>query len=200
VNGYARSKAEAEIRLRDAEVVIARPSVVVGHTTLGVAPSSSLFWYYRALAALGKGPFDLASRRDVVPVDYVAEALELLLDVPRPRHRVYHVSAGASASVPWAVMRARLDPTPTWRTVSAAELAEMGTEIRRLARTDDEAARLARGLLACARFGALAVDYFDNARLLAEGLRAPPPFTDYLEVCRRTTGARTIHEQMIDDA
>ncbi len=50
---YTRTKAEAEATLQamsDLPLVIARPSIVVGHTRLGVGPSASLFWYYRALA------------------------------------------------------------------------------------------------------------------------------------------------------
>jgi hypothetical protein len=50
-----------------ARVAIARPSVIIGHPVLGVGPSSSLFWYYRALAAVAPGPFagwvDVDSRR-----------------------------------------------------------------------------------------------------------------------------------------
>src|SRR5207302_7897026 len=50
---YTRSKSQAEENLSSRNgfpFLIARPSVVVGHSRLGVKPSASMFWYYRALA------------------------------------------------------------------------------------------------------------------------------------------------------
>jgi hypothetical protein len=40
---------------------------------------------------------------------------------------------------------------------------------------------------------------FDNRRLLAEGMTAPPRLTDYLEACVRTGQDMTIAEQMLYD-
>ena len=207
VNDYTRSKASAELALRAMNwgdrLLVARPSIVVGHTALGVVPSTSLFWYYRALATLCRGPHALDARRDVIPVDYVARALAFLLELEQPAHSTYHISAGAEASRPLGEILRGLTVGGAlggWRQVAAAELAEVTPELVALVRTTDEARRLARGLSACARFGELAVQWFDNARLLAEGLGAPPAFTDYLDVCLRTTGSSSIYEQMVDDA
>jgi nucleoside-diphosphate-sugar epimerase len=200
VNEYARTKAEAELRLAalaDLPLVVARPSAVIGHTTLGVRPSSSLFWYYRALATLGAGPFPASARRDVVPVDYVVSALAHLATAPRLAARAYHVSAGDRAVTAKAIVAAF--GARAWRTATPAELAEM-PELSRLTRTGDEARRLGRGIAACARFGALGVDAFDNARLLAEGVPPPPRFTDWLPRCIATSRGATIYEQMVDDA
>ena len=48
---YTRSKAEIERRLPDllggVPLIVARPSVVVGHTALGCTPSPSIFWIFR---------------------------------------------------------------------------------------------------------------------------------------------------------
>jgi nucleoside-diphosphate-sugar epimerase len=178
-------------------LVVARPSAVIGHTSLGVRPSSSLFWYYRALAALGRGPFSRDTQRDIVPVDYVADALAHLALAPRLRDRTYHVSAGHAAVTMDAVLGCF--GAATWRAATPGELGECA-DVRRLTRTDDEARRLARGISACARFGALGIQRFDNTRLLAEGVPAPPRFTDYLPKCIATTGERAIYDQMIDDA
>ena len=76
----------------------------------------------------------------------------------------------------------------------------MGSEIAQLVRTKAEARKLTRGLVACAQFGTLGVDYFDNSRLLSEGFRAPPRFTDYLPVCITTSSDSSIYEQMVDEA
>ena len=202
VNEYTRSKAEAErlvlAAAGDVPVLVARPSVVIGHTTLGVGPSSSLFWYYRALAALGTSPFRPDARRDIVPVDYVADALAFLLRHAAPRFRTYHVSAGARACVKWSDVRRELGAHGDDRTVSPAALGD-AREVRHLVCDDAQARHLARGLVACAELGALGVDYFDNTRLLAEGFCAPPSFLDYLPRCVESSRDKPLYEQMVDD-
>jgi hypothetical protein len=40
---------------------------------------------------------------------------------------------------------------------------------------------------------------FDNARLLAEGMPLPPPFTAYLRSCATLPSDRTVYQQMKDD-
>jgi nucleoside-diphosphate-sugar epimerase len=204
VNEYARSKAEAELRLLamrdDIRLVVARPSVVIGHTTLGIGPSPSLYWYYRALAALGAGPSPLAARRDVVPVDYVADALAFLLSLECPRFTTYHVSAGDAAAVTLEQILACFGAPPAWRTSTPGELAEMGDAIPGLGRTEDQRRKVARGVSACANFGALRVEYFDNQRLRTEGFRGAPRFTEYLPLCIETAGSATIYEQMVDES
>lgn len=210
VNEYTRSKSEAELRLRamgwGQRLIVARPSIVVGHTQLGVRPSSSLFWYYRAVSALRCGPFSLHDRRDVVPVDYVAEALQFLLMLERPQFDTYHLSAGALASDTVAdVLKALSQPsleseTRAWRKLSPVAQAGLGPQLRALVRDASEARKLARGMRACAKLGELGIQFFDNGRLLSEGFRPPPRFLDYAELCLRTSGQATIFDQMIDDA
>ena len=210
VNEYARSKAAAEMLLRsmgfEGRLVIARPSVVIGHTRLGVEPSSSLYWYCRALSELGRGPSELSDRRDIVPVDYVAEALLFLLWIERPRFDTYHVSAGALGSQALGDLvrklsgRAASDVESRWRKIPASAFADLRDEIRVLVRDEEEARKLAVALSACARFGELGVDYFENERLLSEGFRPPPRFVDYLDVCMQSTGDTSLFDQLVDDA
>jgi nucleoside-diphosphate-sugar epimerase len=216
VNEYTRSKAEGERLMAttapDLPFVVARPSVVVGHTRLGCGPSGTLFWYYRALAALGRIPFSADARRDIVPVDYVADALVGLLFRPTLRHRVYHVSAGESGSVAWreiigAFARAGapvaasapvcLEPSQ----VAATQLSALFTDSDC---TADEPRslveeRLRVGLSACAGFGALPAQCFDNRRLLSEGFAPPSRFTEYLERCVFTSRAKSIYRQLRED-
>jgi nucleoside-diphosphate-sugar epimerase len=210
VNDYARSKAAAELLLRSMgfgeRLLIARPSVVIGHTSLGIKPSSSLYWYCRALAALRRGPSELSDRRDIVPVDYVAEALLFLLFLERPSFETYHVSAGARGSQTLGEVVRKLngaaaqDDDSSWRKIPASAFADLGEEIRRLVRDDNEARKLAVALSACAKFGELGIDYFDNERLLSEGFRHPPRFVDYLDVCMQSTGEASLFDQLVDDA
>jgi nucleoside-diphosphate-sugar epimerase len=209
VNEYTRSKAAAELLLGSMgfgeRLVIARPSVVIGHTSLGVEPSSSLYWYCRALSALRCGPSELGDRRDIVPVDYVAQALLFLLWLERPRFATYHVSAGARSSQALGDLVRKLGAVTAanesrWRKIPASAFADLRDEIRPLVRDEHEARKLAVALSACAKFGELGIDYFENERLLREGFRPPPRFVDYLDVCMQTTGETSIFDQLVDDA
>jgi hypothetical protein len=49
------------------------------------------------------------------------------------------------------------------------------------------------------RFGGCGVEIFDNRRLLAEGMPAPPRFTDYLSRCATMPPDRSVYEQMRED-
>jgi long-chain acyl-CoA synthetase len=85
-NTYERTKWEAEHIVADATdlaPVVARPSIVMGEAASGWTPAFNvLYWPLRAFA---RGLFDTVPARlqahvDVVPVDYVAEALVHLLE------------------------------------------------------------------------------------------------------------------------
>ncbi len=187
---YSRSKAMAEAALAALEglpLLIARPSSVVGHTTLGVRASTSLFWYYLALARAGVSSFPEERRRDTVPVDYVARALVHLLFLERPAHQAFHVSAGEGAQ-PWGALRRALGASGPARVVPPHELGA-------LALWHDE--RLATAVGLTARFASMRADCFDNSRLVASGLPAPPPFSSYAGRCLET--ARGSLLEMLDD-
>ena len=85
-NTYERTKWEAECVVRAAEdlaPLIARPSIVMGEATSGWTPAFNvLYWPLRAYARglLESVPAHLHGRVDVVPVDYVADALVHLLE------------------------------------------------------------------------------------------------------------------------
>jgi nucleoside-diphosphate-sugar epimerase len=205
---YTASKAECELLLDatapDLPLAVARPSVVVGHTRLGVRPSASIWWFYRAACLLRRTTFPMSSLDDVVPVDYAAEALLFLLFKPELAHRRYHVSAGEGSAVTWHEIAAALaefagerrdDP---WREVDFATIAAERGRLAELFGPGDEE-RLLAGLETGYRFGSLGVEVFDNTRLLAEGMAAPPRFTDYLGVCVATSAGRGVYEQLRDD-
>ncbi len=175
---YTRTKAEAEAHLeshRGLPLVIARPSIVVGHTKLGVRPSASLFWYYRALAQGALSPFAADRRRDIVPVDWVADAIVHLLLKPSLEHIRYHLSAGEVSADTWASIRDTFPPS-----VGSFDAWTLGA------------------IEACAKFAQLSYDLFSNQRLLAEGMPPPPRFTSYLRRCIETSD-RTVDEQARDD-
>ncbi|HEY6879039.1 MAG TPA: SDR family oxidoreductase, partial [Polyangiales bacterium] len=109
---YTASKAAAEQMLRsefpDLPLVVARPSVVIGHTELGCAPSGSIFWVVRALERVRLLSGSEDARLDVVPADYVARALDHLTFAPQLRYRTYHISAGSESATPIRKAAARL--------------------------------------------------------------------------------------------
>ena len=182
---------------------MARPSVVVGHTQLGCLPSASIFWYYRTMDLLRRSVRPLELVEDVVPVDYVADALMMLLFKPELRHRRYHISAGEASSVPVrevAAAFARHAGTEAlpYQVVDFATIERERGRLRDALGPGDEERLLAALRLYC-QFAALPVEVFDNSRLLAEGMPAPPPFTSYLGVCAARPGGKSVYEQMADD-
>jgi nucleoside-diphosphate-sugar epimerase len=195
---YTRTKAEAETALAalaDLPWLVARPSIVVGHTQLGVVPSSTLFWYYHALAQADVAPFAPAQRRDIVPVDYVAAALIHLAFVGSLPHRHLHVSAGERACT-WLELRAALGREGAGETVAAEVLARHPAWARFGAGAES---RLRDALAACAPFSRVPVDSFDNQRLLASGFAPPPRATDYFGRCLESARGKTWLELLDDD-
>jgi len=102
-NTYEESKYEGERRVSERAdslpLVIARPSIVVGDRHSGWTPAFNvIYWPLRAFARglLGDLPVDPRGVLDVVPVDYVADALVHLLDRPEIGGRL-HLVAGEQA-------------------------------------------------------------------------------------------------------
>jgi thioester reductase-like protein len=104
-NAYERSKFEAE-RLVSRwhgrmPITVLRPSIVVGERASGWTNSFNvLYWPLRAFA---RGAYlAVPARRDapvdVVPVDYVADAIFALSQAPEAEGATYHLTAGADAS------------------------------------------------------------------------------------------------------
>ncbi len=100
-NGYIESKRAAEalyVAATDLDVLILRPSIVIGQGINDKRMARSLLWVIPAMAMLGDVPIDAHSRLDLVTVGFVAGSIARLAMRPTPRHRVLHVSAGPSAS------------------------------------------------------------------------------------------------------
>jgi long-chain acyl-CoA synthetase len=102
-NTYERSKFEAEriiaARAGELPIVIARPSIVVGDRHSGWTPSFNvIYWPLRAFARglIDELPVDPAGVVDVVPVDYVADALLHMLG-PGDAGGCLHLVAGDRA-------------------------------------------------------------------------------------------------------
>lgn len=101
-NDYERTKLEAELEVAAARreglpVVVHRPSIIVGDSRTGRASSFKvLYWPMKVYA---RGRFRTLFGRpgctvDVVPVDFVADAMIHLFARPEATGRIFHLAAG----------------------------------------------------------------------------------------------------------
>ncbi len=104
-NSYERSKFEAEClvqrSLRELPLTVFRPSIIVGEQQSGwTASFNVLYWPLRAFS---RGTyFALPGHHeapvDVVPVDYVADAVFALSSIPQAEGATFNLTAGTHAS------------------------------------------------------------------------------------------------------
>ncbi|MGX5774529.1 SDR family oxidoreductase [Methylorubrum zatmanii] len=205
---YTVSKAATELSLAehfpDLPVVVARPSIVVGHASLGAAPSSSILWVLRAADALRMLPCAPESHVDIVPADWVARTLVDLLMKPDLKHSLYHLSAGEHGRTSWADVIAafeKAEPSDGVRRFRRFDLARDRAALRkRFAEVFGLDGSLKQAMLRATRayYAFCALDLtFTNTRLLDEGFAPAPSLPDYLPVCLANSGE--IVEQFADD-
>jgi thioester reductase-like protein len=100
-NTYEQTKLEAErivAAATDLSPAVCRPSIVMGESDTGWTPAFNvLYWPLRAFSRglFETAPADPTARVDVVPVDYVADAIVYLLD--RDDAGVFNLTAGREA-------------------------------------------------------------------------------------------------------
>ncbi|KAF1069928.1 MAG: Linear gramicidin synthase subunit D [Pseudomonas citronellolis] len=202
---YTASKAEIERRMREElpnlPLVVARPSIVVGHRELGCQASGSIFWVFRMGFALESFTCGLEEQIDVIPVDYCAEALVQLALKPQLSHSLYHISAGHGSSCTfgeidraYALAQGEAPVGERYRKVTSEDLRELAGSFE--SRIGPANPRLVlRALRLYSGFADL--NYlFDNQRLLDEGIAAPPRFTEYVDVCVASSRHVSIPMQM----
>jgi thioester reductase-like protein len=180
---YARTKKFAEHMLRellpDVPRTIFRPSIVLGDSG---RPETTQFDMVRAfvfLAGLPVLPFHPADRLDIVPVDYVADAIATLHRKERPEHEIYHLSAGADSESYRAVTGA----------LAAAQHTRPPLFLPSLERPFAAAVNLFSERQGTIGYGASLLKVFlpylvwntvfDNARVVRELGRKPAPFSSY---------------------
>lgn len=205
---YTASKAEIERRMRrdlpNLPLVVARPSIVVGHTQYGCAPSASIFWVFRMAHSLEQFTCSLDERVDVIPVDYCAEVLQKLLMAERLQWDLYHISAGSQASDTFAdidrAYSSALGREPIgsrYRQLKISDIPGLMSQFRQ--RLGDCNRRLvARAVRLYGGFAELNFT-FDNSRVLAEGCGISPPLTSYIHRCVETSNGIPLSEMMLED-
>lgn len=205
---YTASKSAAERMLHtefgDLPLIVARPSVVIGHSKLGCSPSGSIFWVLRALERVRLLAGAPDASLDVVPADYVAHALDHLTFARQLAHRTYHISAGEESRAPIRSTAERLaeaqqEPLP-WSDYTVIDSLDITRYRKRLIEAFGPAhgrrVQMALGLYL--RFCELNVT-FDNSRLRAEGMPPSPPLLDYLQHCLAQSRGLSIVEQADDE-
>lgn len=206
---YTASKIEFERSVRKLHpgmpFVSARPSIVIGHSRLGTAPSGSIYWVFRSAQILGQSACSLDERIDIVPVDWVANALIHLMLKRDVWFDTYQLSTGEQsfstfAEIEKAIAKGR-DMAPLghhgFKCVSPRELTKAVYD-NRAKLSNANPLILARALSLYSKFAESGV-LFDNARTLSEDISPPPPFHSYAEVCARTAEGTSIAAQMEDD-
>ena len=201
---YTASKYEIERQMRDElpslPLVVARPSIVVGHSRLGCSPSGSIYWVFRIGRALKCFPCELDQRIDVVPVDYCAEALHLLLNKTHLAYDTYHISAGPERASSFrevdlsATKAMGIKPMADYQRKPFADIVKMQNQFGELLGACNKRIML-RAIRAYGGFAELGL-LFSNQRLLAEGMPLPPAFASYAGLCETTSQGHSIAEQM----
>ena len=180
---YARTKRFGEHLVRellpDVPRTIFRPSIVLGDSR---RPETTQFDMVRAFVFLGRLPvlpFRPDDCVDIVPVDYVADAIVALHQRPRPKYEIYHLSSGVNSESFRELTAALAEARGKMKPLFWPELeAPFRAIVERLSRRRDNlgyAASLLEVFLPYLVWNTV----FDNTRVVAELRRAPAPFSSY---------------------
>lgn len=115
-NAYTQSKREAErlLTMSGLDVVILRPSIVLSRGVDDRRMARSILWALPIMKELGEVPVDEHAYVDVVPADFVADAILRLADAPHLDYRLYHVSAGRDARTMREILNAIAQTMPEY--------------------------------------------------------------------------------------
>jgi thioester reductase-like protein len=180
---YARTKKFCEHMigelLADVPRTIFRPSIVLGDSRRAETTQFDMVHAFVFLGSLPVLPFRPEDRVDIVPVDYVADAIVSLHQNPRPKHEIYHLSSGVHSEsfrqLTAALAKARGSMQPLFWPGLGGPFHGI---VERLARRRDHLGHAASLLKV---FWPYLVwnTVFDNARVAAELGRVPAPFSSY---------------------
>jgi nucleoside-diphosphate-sugar epimerase len=204
---YTRTKAIGERLLQhgfpDLPLVVLRPSIIVGHSTLGCTPSQSIFWVFQVWHRLGVLTAAMDDRIDVVPVDWCAAAILDIAQKPVLAQKVFHLSAGPRSSqtfrqIGQAMQQAgggnRQDDRVEYAQIEVDDIDALLPDIRSKM-PDCNPRLLIRALKLYGEFARLSY-VFHNQRLLSEGVPPAPRLTDYIGLCLASTRHIPIASQM----
>jgi thioester reductase-like protein len=180
---YARTKKFCEHMvhelLHDVPRTIFRPSIVLGDSR---RPETNQFDMVRAfvfLAGLPVLPFRPTDRIDIVPVNFVADAVATLHQKEKPGHVIYHLSSGRDSET-FSVLTEALSQAQGKRApMFVPELEGPSSKVvNALAGSAGKVGGLATLLKVFLPY-LVWNTVFDNSRVVAEMGRRPAPFSQY---------------------
>jgi thioester reductase-like protein len=180
---YARTKKFCEHMVRELlpEVprTVFRPSIVLGDSR---RPETTQFDMVRAfvfLAGLPVLPFRPADRIDIVPVDYVAEAIVHLHQKSNPAYEIYHLSSGTGSETFSQLTRALAQASGKMEPLFWPDLERSFSAV--VSWLSSYRSGVGRGASLLKVFMPYLVwdTVFENSRVVSEMGRAPEPFSKY---------------------
>jgi long-chain acyl-CoA synthetase len=180
---YARTKKFCEHMGREllpgVSKLFLRPSIVLGDSR---RPETTQFDMVRAfvfLAGLPMLPFRPGDRLDIVPVDYVADAISTLHLKEKPLHEIYHLSSGTDAETFQQLTEALASAQGKRGPMFMPGLEKSSTRmVNSLARRSGKLGGIATLMKVFLPY-LLWNTVFDNSRVVAELGRKPEPFSKY---------------------
>jgi nucleoside-diphosphate-sugar epimerase len=159
---------------------IFRPSIVLGDSR---RPETTQFDMVRAfvfLAGLPILPLRETDKVDIVPVDFVADAIATLHQKDKPAHDTYHLSSGIGSQTYEQLTNAIAEARRTMRPAYLPALEKPFTwTVNRLSNWRNSSVGYGASLLKVFLPYLVWNTVFDNARAVAEMGRAPAPFSTY---------------------
>jgi len=180
---YARTKKFCEHMIRellpDVPRTIFRPSIVLGDSR---RPETNQFDMVRAfvfLAGLPALPFRATDRIDIVPVNFVADAVAALHQKEKPAHEIYHLSSGTGSET-FVQLTDALSKSQGKRGPVFVPSLERPTSkmVNALAGREGKIGGLATLLKVFLPY-LVWNTVFDNTRVVTELGRRPAPFSEY---------------------
>jgi thioester reductase-like protein len=180
---YARTKKFCEHMVRellpDVPRTVFRPSIVLGDSR---RPETTQFDMVRAfvfLAGLPVLPFRSTDRIDIVPVDFVAEAVVELHQKPKPAHEIYHLSSGTGSETLGQLTRALAQASGKMEPLFWPELERSFSSVVNWLSKYRSAVGRGASLLKVFLPYLVWDTVFENSRVVSEMGRVPEPFSKY---------------------
>jgi len=180
---YARTKKFCEHMIQellpDVPRTIFRPSIVLGDSRRAETNQFDMVRAFAFLASLPVLPFRATDRVDIVPVDYVANAISHLHRKENPAHEIYHLSSGRDAEM-YSELTRVLAEAQGKRPPAFAPALEGSTKrmVNLLSGRLGKAGKLATLLKVFLPYLTWNT-VFENARVAAEMGAKPAPFSKY---------------------
>ncbi len=180
---YARTKKFCEHMVRqllpDVPRTIFRPSIVLGDSRRAETNQFDMVRAFVFLAGLPALPFRPTDRIDIVPVDFVADAVVALHQKEKPEHEIYHLSSGEDAEtfvqLTDALSNAQGKRGPVYMPGLEGPSSKMVNALAGRAGKIGGLATLLKVFLPYLVWNTV----FDNRRITAEMGRRPEPFSRY---------------------